>query len=289
MRKNFFSRTAITLALITAMIIPASATCSGGATVNGTDVNFRASASTSSAIKAVTTKGSSVIVESKADSTWYKVIYNGVEGYISSRYLTCSDSIDGNFGTAYINGTGVRLRSGASTSSSILGTYNTGTSLSVTGVTGNWYKVTMSGVSGYVCGDYVTFSKSAANTVTVSAGDAIVNTALQYKGYRYVYGGSSPSGFDCSGFVKYVYAQNGYTLDRTAAQQSLNGVAVDRANIQPGDILCFSSGNGYIGHVGIYIGNDQFIHASSSTTGVIITGLSTTSYNNRVAAIRRIV
>lgn len=284
-------RRSLTIAVVTMLIcvmmtIPANAACSGAATVNGSSVNFRSGASTNSAVKAVTYDGAPVVVEAKASSDWYKVIYKGSEGYIAAQYLNRVNSISASFGTAYINGTGVRLRSGPSTSSKILGTYNTGASMSVTGVSGSWYKVTLSGVAGYVCGDYVTFTKPAA-VAKVSVGQQIATSALQYVGYPYVYGGSSPSGFDCSGFVKYVYSLYGYSLDRTAAQQSQNGTQVAAANMQPGDIICFASG-GYVGHVGIYIGDGKFVHACNSSTGVIVTELSSASYSGRVASIRRV-
>ena len=109
-------------------------------------------------------------------------------------------------------------------------------------------------------------------------------------GYRYSWGGKSPeTGFDCSGFVYYVYSQFGYTLNRVACDQALNGVHVDPKDLQPGDVLCFySNDNYYIGHTGIYIGNNKFIHASTSTTGVIITELGG-YYFTRGYEARRIV
>ena len=72
----------------------------------------------------------------------------------------------------------------------------------------------------------------------------------------------------------YVYKQFGHTLNRVAADQARNGRHVDASELQPGDLLCFYSGSSYIGHVGIYIGDGQFVHASNSTTGVIISSLS---------------
>lgn len=292
MHRRLLPGAIVTAMLCAVMTFPANAACNGAATVDGSSVNLRTAASADSAVKAVTRDGTPVVLESKVGSDWYEVIYNGSLGYIAAQYLKCVSTLDASFGTAHINGTGVRLRSSPSTSSAILGTYDMGLPLSVTGVSGTWYKVTVNGTSGYVSGDYVSFAKpgtaSASAASSVSVGQQIVNTAMQYLGYSYVYGGMTPSGFDCSGFVKYVYSLNGYTLDRTAASQSTNGVHVDKADLQPGDILCFSNG-GYIGHVGIYIGDGNFIHASNSTTGVITTNLDSTSYSNRLAECRRIV
>ena len=100
----------------------------------------------------------------------------------------------------------------------------------------------------------------------------------------------SPSGFDCSGFVGYVYKQCGYSLKRTASDIFYNnGTSVDKANLQTGDLVFFSNSSESIGHVGIYIGGNQFIHASSSTVGVIISDLSSSYYVSHYQGAKRII
>jgi Cell wall-associated hydrolases (invasion-associated proteins) len=96
--------------------------------------------------------------------------------------------------------------------------------------------------------------------------NAIVATAEKYIGVPYEWGGESPTlGFDCSGFVQYVFTQNGITLPRVSSDQYSVGKPVNFANLQPGDLVFFSIGNnGIVDHDGIYIGNNQFINASSS-------------------------
>jgi len=95
-------------------------------------------------------------------------------------------------------------------------------------------------------------------------GSAIVKDAQQYLGVPYVYGGASPSdGFDCSGFVYYVFGKHGISLPRTADDQALVGRHVSVSELQPGDLVFFSADGYEINHVGIYVGNDQFIHANS--------------------------
>jgi len=95
---------------------------------------------------------------------------------------------------------------------------------------------------------------------------ALISTAQKYIGVPYQWGGESPStGFDCSGFVQYVFAQNGITLPRVSLDQSTVGTPISFTNLQPGDLIFFSVENsGTVDHVGIFIGNDQFINASSS-------------------------
>jgi len=106
----------------------------------------------------------------------------------------------------------------------------------------------------------------ASNVQNVKTGSSIAATAQKYIGVPYKYGGTSPStGFDCSGFVQYVFKQNGIALPRISRDQYMVGKAVSFANLQPGDIVFFSMArNGVVDHDGIYIGNNQFINASSS-------------------------
>ena len=109
--------------------------------------------------------------------------------------------------------------------------------------------------------------------------DAVISTAKSYLGVPYVYGGMSPSGFDCSGFTAYVYSQHGYAMPHSASMQFENcGVSVSKSELRPGDLVFFHDGvdKTTAGHAGIYIGNDQFIHASSSKGQVVIESMSTT-------------
>ena len=113
-------------------------------------------------------------------------------------------------------------------------------------------------------------------TQTPYEGELIADYALQYDGYKYNYGGEDPeTGFDCSGFVYYVYKQFGYRLNRVAEDQARNGEPVEEIeDLLPGDIICFSwITSNYINHVGIYIGDGKFIHAMDSTNDVLITSL----------------
>lgn len=112
---------------------------------------------------------------------------------------------------------------------------------------------------------------AAATTTTVSAnvaanptGSSIADYALSFTGSAYVYGGSSPSGFDCSGFTQYVYAAFGYSLPRTSYGQEAAGTIVSVADAQPGDLVTYN------GHAGIYIGNGQMVNAMNPTQGVAV-------------------
>lgn len=118
---------------------------------------------------------------------------------------------------------------------------------------------------------------------------SVVKKAAQYLNTPYVWGGERPGGFDCSGFVKYVFAQCGYKLPRTAAEQASVGTKVTRKNLAPGDLVYFATGGGGINHIGIYVGNNKFIHSSSPRSGgVIYTSLSDSYYANSYAGATRV-
>lgn len=128
-------------------------------------------------------------------------------------------------------------------------------------------------------------------TSSGTTGTAVVEYAKQYLGYKYKSGGASPSkGFDCSGFTTYVYKHFGITLNRTSKDQIKNGVAVEKSNLQPGDLVIFNNdANTKIGHVGIYIGEGNFIHASNPKGGVKITTLLSGYYAQRYVGARRVI
>lgn len=119
---------------------------------------------------------------------------------------------------------------------------------------------------------------------------AIVDIAKSLLGTIYVYGGTTPRGFDCSGFTQYVYKMAGVSLPRTASEQSQVGVAVDKSQLMPGDLVFFQTVTNGISHVGIYMGNGNFIHASSgSSHKVTITSLSSSYYVDRYRGAVRIL
>ena len=129
------------------------------------------------------------------------------------------------------------------------------------------------------------------NVANSSEGNDIATYAKKYIGYDYVSGGTTPSnGFDCSGFVYYVVNSCGYSLSRSCQVQANSGEAVERENLVAGDLLFFCNGaNGSIGHVGIYIGGGQFVHAANSRRGVTTDTINSGYYDKYYYSARRIV
>ena len=270
--------------LLTAHTMAADIAIGAGCT-SGSSLRMRAETSTSSEI--ITTLDKSVAVAILDDTTegWYQVAYNGKTGYVSADYLLVDqDNVFETYGR--VNGDGVNVRSGASTEAEVLASVNTGTIVTVNGLVDGWYDVTCQyGTKGYIRSDFLDLTKD--DTSSTASGSAIVNTANQYLGTRYSYGGASPSGFDCSGFTMYVYSQHGYSLPHSATSQWQSGLGsrvYSIGELQPGDLVFFNDPSRNAGkacsHAGIYIGSGQFIHSSSSkSNGVIISDLTSGYYN----------
>ena len=215
--------------------------------------------------------------------------------------------------TKYINASSVYVRKEPSTSAEIVTTLIRNTDVTVVGESGDWYKVTYKDYSGYIYKELLSDKKTeetnrssanreSATTVSsvttettaeeTSKGQEIVEYAKQYLGCPYVYGGSGDKSFDCSGFTMYVYKKFGYTLSHSAIAQSKVGTYIAKEDLQAGDLVFFldyETMDG-IGHCGIYIGNGEFIHASSGSGYCVkISNLLTGSYNKRYATARRLI
>ncbi|MEG6523274.1 C40 family peptidase [Desulfotomaculum sp. 1211_IL3151] len=117
---------------------------------------------------------------------------------------------------------------------------------------------------------------------------AVLDYAKQYVGVKYRSGGESPAGFDCSGYVRYVFKNFGFDLVHTAAGQYHAGVAIKKAELRPGDLVFFNTGGAGINHSGIYMGNSQFIHSSSSR-GIRIDSLSDSYWSPKYRGANRIL
>lgn len=279
------------LCVLTALLltVPTLADTIGGGTVAADALNLRTAANTSSASQILIPQGSFLLVEEEFDG-WYKVSWNGREGYVSAEFVDYAAQLDGACtAAATVKGTNVRMRAEANTTSGILGIYDTGAVMAVLGVDGQWLHVCdTNGVTGYIRSDLLSYGETVA--ATDDLGQQIVATAKQYLGTDYVWGGMSEAGFDCSGFVNYIYKLYGYSMYRVAQDMyTNNGTAVSKDQLQPGDMVFFGYSAWNITHVGMYIGNGQFIHASSSANEVVITDLSQSYYTRMYVGAKRVI
>lgn len=215
------------------------------------------------------------------------------------------------------------IRKKASTSSDIIDTLLRNTEVTIIAEEGDFYKIKYQDITGYISKSLVsekpvekaTSRSSGERKVSIpendkdtqtkksestsnkkidsnsSKGNNVVSYAKKYVGYDYVSGGTTPStGFDCSGFTYYVFNACGYSLSRSCQVQAKSGTAVSKENLSAGDLVFFDNGsNGSIGHVGIYIGGGQFVHAENSRTGVRIDTINSGYYNKYYYSARRII
>jgi len=243
-------------------------------------VNFRAGASTNDRIIRTLAANTSVSVLANQANGWSQVSHNGTNGFIRSDLLSEAGATNtsGNvIGTRWTVA-GVNMRSGSSTSHSIIRLLPRNTSVEILeNLTNGWSRVRHNGTVGFIRSDLLNAERSNANS---SLGQQIADFARGYEGHRYTWGGTSPAtGFDCSGFVTYVLRNFGISVSRTSAQQFRdNGVPVSRAELQPGDLVFFARNGVNVNHVGIYIGGDRFIHAQGTGVGVVITPLSSRTW-----------
>lgn len=230
--------------------------------VNSQTVNLREKADkTSQALKQLTINTKVTVMST--ENGWSYVDVNGTKGYIAENLLSST--------TKETSRSGLTTREQAATKSSTttnsITTENTTTTNTATSTTASTKTKTIT-----------------ESTSTSQSGNSVVSYAKQFLGCKYVYGGTSPSGFDCSGFTQYVYKNFGVNLNRTAAAQYSNGQSV--TSLQAGDLVMF--GKSGINHVGIYIGGNSFIHAANKSQGVRIDTLSTGYYKTNYVGARRI-
>lgn len=213
--------------------------------------------------------------------------------------------------TGIVTGAYVNVRAKPTTDASVLALAAKGKYVDVLGTVGtDWYQIRIGNVTGFISSQYVelgvveysrpvggvggdTPSSGLVSGLTEPTGDLLLaekicQYAKEFIGTPYVYGGSLPeTGFDCSGFTKYVYAQFGITIPRL--QQYNAGTRVAKSDLRPGDLVFFKTGSTAIGHVGIYIGYGQFIHAPAPGKSVCITDLESEYYSTRYVCAVRIV
>lgn len=196
---------------------------------------------------------------------------------------------------AYTCADNVVLRSGPSTRHSKVAALRADISLKVIGTYGSWRKVEVAGgLRGFVYRPLLSTvpqsarSGSAAQQASGSPDNALIRTALACRGARYRRGGTSRGGFDCSGFTRYVFAKYGVGLPHSASAQARLGTAVAKNQLEAGDLVFFRTYRPGISHVGIYIGEGKFVHASTYRGGVRVDFLSHPYYTQRYRAARRV-
>ena len=274
-------------------------------------VNIRESGSVDSPRVGNINAGGILVVKEKG-SEWSLVTSGNVTGYMKNEFLAF-DADAATYAASNlkkvvrINTASLRVRAAANENSETLTLVSEGSVYGIEEIGAGWTKIHVDdSVSGYVRNDFIILdytgpvahvvtdapantesseTETTESTTTESSGittppsssqgQDIVNYALQFVGNPYVYGGTSlTNGADCSGFVMRIYADFGYSIPRTADVQGTVGTEVSLTALAPGDLVFYDNGTGSIKHVALYIGNGQVVHASSSTTGIIISNVN---------------
>lgn len=300
------TRTVLLTGALTALI-SASALAydvQGGTVKTSSSVNLRAEATTASASLGKLTDQARVAILDTAEG-FYKVAYNGTVGYMSADYVEAQPIMNIECGGAKVTTAVLNVRSGPGTGNDIVTKLYEGNVAKIIGINNGWFKVQYGGKTGYVSPDYVTVTaytgatasagstQSASGSTSAATGtrQQIIEYAATLLGCKYVYGGTSPSGFDCSGYTQYVFANYGVSLSHSSKTQYSNAVSIKKAELQVGDLVFFSStaGSSTVGHVGIYTGDDQFIHAASPGKGVRYDSLSSDYYSSHYIGSGRVL
>ena len=290
-------------ALATAFVLPMSNVTDSHAasmrTITGR-VNFRSGPSTKHTSYGKITKGTKVTYLGSSGS-WIKIKHNLKTGYVHKKYISSASTSTSTTKTKYVaTSAGLNLRKGPSTTYSTIQKLSKGSKVTVISSSNGWSKVKYKNLTGYVLSSYLSSKKTSAtssattsNSSQSTSSSKVISYAKKFLGKPYVWGAQGPNGFDCSGFTYYVYKNSaGKTLPRTSSAQSKYGTYVSKSNLKPGDLLFFDTvgaNNGVVTHCGIYIGNNQFIHAASGQGKVVINNLNSSYYINSYVNARRIL
>jgi len=309
MRFSSFVRTALAvLSLSALLIIGVCAASFGQGVVTASTLHLRALPSADSSSLALVPSGTYVEVLSAEKDGWYRVSYQGKSGYMFAEYLNVSPLVSDSESSSTTSSestpeSGIKngkvtltsgylnIRSAPSTKGGKIGIIPNHTVLALEEHVDGWYRITFRGISGYVAERYVVPTDEKVLT-DEEAVTALAELAVSFLGTPYVYGASGPDSFDCSGFTSYIYRQAGCFLNRTAAAQFTgNGTAVEYEDLRTGDLVFFrETGSASAAtHVGIYLENGEFIHASSSGSTVKYGSLLNSWFASHYVGAKRVI
>ena len=269
-------------------------------TVNVDVLNVRSSPAMTASVVGKVYIGEQVLILEE-QSEWYKIRFNTGEMFVKSQYVDLMAAEEFEVSAGTVTGKVVNIRDSASLGGKVVGKFNQNTKVTINSVEGDWFNVTAGTVSGYMHSDYVLIQGQGVVSVAslsapVPAGQTGVNAqelldfAYQYLGVKYKYGGDSPSeGFDCSGFTMFVFNNFGISLSHSATTQATEGTPIAKTDLIPGDLVFFKTGGTAIGHVGIYVGDNNFIHATVPGDVVKVESLGSTYYTKNYVSATRVL
>ncbi len=273
--------------------------------VTGNNVNVRSGATTSAASLGKVSAGETLMVTGQ-NRDWYQVSYNGNKAYISKDFVSgdnlgnvawidnSEDDLEDVYGVINAS-SGLKFRKEASLISIVQDVLPYGTEVDIDRIGEEWVRIIIAdGRFGYVSAEYIDIKegKRSGSMAVSSNSNSVVAYAEQFLGTPYVWGGTNlNSGVDCSGFVYSVYKHFGVSLDRTSYVMATNGVEVPYGQLAAGDLVFFNSGgNSRISHVGMYMGDGNYIHSTDGgPNAVTITSLSSPYSAKTYVTARRVM
>lgn len=286
--------------------------------ITGDSVNVRTGPSAGASVIMFLNLGDQVEIESQ-DGDFYRVAVNGTQdlyvngdylradgdGMISGQFVSLAQASEPSASGQYAvvkPADGLNIRTEPSEYAEILMCVPHGVAVDVLNNGDKWVRVQYDNETGFMAKEYLTLmqgqkpdASSDAEGGDGSRADSLITYARRFLGTPYRWAGTNlNSGVDCSGFVYSVYKHFGITLNRTSSSMASNGTRVNRADLRTGDLIFFDTSganNGRISHVGIYIGNGQFIHSSSArkTWGVSLSSLNEATYSRQFVTASRIL
>lgn len=190
---------------------------------------------------------------------------------------------------ATVNGTNVNIRNYPDKKANVIGKTDE-TKVKVIGKTDDWYQVICDGQKGWIYADYLVVPRDDFIPYVGVQGEQIIGYGLEFIGTPYVWGGTDlDEGVDCSGFTQEVYGAFDVNISRVSYMQAEDGITVSKSNLECGDLVFFDTqgvNDGNVSHVGIYMGEDRFLH-SDGTHGVMVSDLNSAYYTrNYVKGVR---
>ena len=275
-------RTAVAVAALTALCLATVALAiEGVGTVNSSSLRMRQEPSNNAQVVDVLSKNTDLVLLSEADG-WYKVLHQGTEGFLAADHVELIQVLSN--AKIVVDGKTVTVRKGPASTCEAAGVIKNGTVVDLTGFEGDWLAVSWNGIEGYVnVYDAVLTDEDLTPPPTVA--ELLVETAQEYLGCRYVYGAVGPKRFDCSGYTMFLFEQYGIELPHSSRAQRKMGTAVSKNELQIGDLVFFLNTT----HVGIYIGDGQFIHASTTNYNVTINSLTSGYWSRHYSGACRIL